>query len=357
MIDPEFIRRSRILAVDDDEANLSLLKQVLEHAGYTELLTLSDSTSVESAMERFDPDLLILDLHMPIMDGFELLKKVRANARRDDMPILVFTADATSPTKYEALDLGASDFLTKPGDIQEILLRVKNFLHTHHLQRQLKSMNDTLEEKVQHRTQALWDSQKEMLHRLSRAVEYRDDDTGEHTRRVGELAARLAEGLGLSRTQVELIRLAAPLHDVGKVGIPDSILLKRGKLTEEEMTVVRQHTEIGGNILSDGRSPLLQIAEIIARTHHERWDGRGYHGLAGEDIPIEGRIVAVADAFDVMTNDRPYKEAWPLDEALAEVENNCGKQFDPKVVDALFQVVNTRLIEEQAHPRLDRKAS
>jgi putative two-component system response regulator len=220
-----------------------------------------------------------------------------------------------------------------------VVLRIKNLLQTRSLHLQLQGQNQRLDQKVHERTAELEATQVEILERLALAGEYRDDDTGEHTKRVGQTCARIAEALGWSATDVELIRRAAPLHDVGKIAISDLILLKPGKLTTEEFETMKTHTTLGAKMLSGGRFPLLQLAEQIALTHHERWEGGGYIGICGEEIPIAGRIVTVADVFDALTSERPYKKAWPLEEALAEIQRQSGHQFDPRVVDAFLKIV------------------
>jgi putative two-component system response regulator len=267
---------------------------------------------------------------MPHFDGFAVMQQLHAAVNGNAVPILVLTADATAAAKHKALKEGARDFLTKPLDETETLLRINNLLEA-------RFHSVLLESKVQERTQDLEKAQLETLQRLALAAEYRDDDTGLHTKRVGLAAAHIAEALGLPPAQVNLILLAAPLHDVGKIGISDAILLKPGKLTDEECDTMRQHTVIGAKILSGSTSPWLQLAEEIALSHHERWDGRGYpQKLAGEDIPLVGRIVAVADVFDALTHERPYKKAWPVGEALAEIEAQSGRQFDERVLQAFF---------------------
>jgi putative two-component system response regulator len=277
---------------------------------------------------------------MPYLDGFEVMNQLRARVPLGIfLPILVLTADITPETKRKALDEGATDFLTKPFDQTEVVLRIRNLLRTRVLHLQLQDQNHLLEQKVRERTIELEETQIEILERLALAAEYRDDDTGEHTKRVGQMSAQIAQALGLSNAEVELIRRAAPLHDVGKIAIPDSILLKPGKLTPEEFELMKTHTTVGAKMLSGGRFPLLQRAEEIALTHHERWDGTGYAGLKGESIPIAGRIVAVADVFDALTSARPYKEAWPRAKAIEEVQRQSGRQFDQSVVEAFLKVV------------------
>src|SRR5581483_959755 len=236
----------------------------------------------------------------------------------------------------EALSLGAKDFLTKPIDVAEALLRIYNLLETRWLYVELQRHRDTLEEKVRLRTADLERAQLEILQRLARAAEYRDDCTGQHTQRVGEGATILAKAIGLPDDHVELIGLAAPLHDVGKIGIPDGILLKPSKLTIDEYVQIKRHTDIGRIILSGSTFPILQMAERIALYHHERWDGCGYYGLKEDEIPLEARIVSIIDVFDVITHARPYKEASTVDKALEVLRGEQGKQFDPSLVEAFL---------------------
>lgn len=340
-LESEFSRESaNILILDDESANAEFLRVVLEPEGYGRVVELTSPVEALDRFEEIDPDLVILDLMMPGHDGFEVMQRIRARMDPDDyLPILVVTGDTSAETQRRALSMGAGDFLTKPLSPANVRLRVHNLLETRFLQAQLRQYNALLEEKVTERTRELEATRLEILDRLARAAEYRDDDTGQHTHRVGRLAARLASALGLPRERVQLIRRAAPLHDIGKIGIPDAILLKSGPLTEEERAVMKEHTRIGANILSGSRFPLLQLAEEIARVHHEHWDGSGYpDGLRGETIPLSGRIVAVADVFDSLTHERPYKPAWSVKQALREIEIHAGSHFDPNVVDAIFRI-------------------
>jgi putative two-component system response regulator len=330
---------ARILVVDDEEANVQLLERILEIAGYRNVVSTMDPRRVLGLLHTFQPDLILLDLLMPHLDGFAVMELLHSEVPIDSyLPILVLTADATPETRSRALAGGARDFLTKPLDVDEVLLRIANMLDTRFLHLQLLGEKAALEDRVQERTKELEGSYIETFERLALAAEYRDDETGQHTRRVGRLAALLARELELPTKKVELLERAAGLHDVGKIGIPDDILLVPRKLTTEEFEVVKTHTVIGARILSGSRSPLLVMAEEIAWSHHERWDGRGYGGLVGEEIPLYGRITTVADVFDALTHKRPYKEAWPLDEAIAEISRQRGDQFDPQVVDAFMTI-------------------
>jgi putative two-component system response regulator len=339
-MDDNILTTSRILIVDDQSSNVMLLEGILQEEDFTSYRSVTDPREVLPAFIDYLPDLILLDLQMPYLDGFAVMKQLRAGiAPGDFLPILVLTADATSDAKRRALSEGALDFLTKPFDAMEVLLRIKNLLQTRALHLQLQGQNQFLDQKVRERTAELEATQLEILERLALAAEYRDDDTGEHTKRVGETAARIAEALGWSARDVELIRRAAPLHDVGKIAISDLILLKPGKLTPEEFESMKAHARLGAQILSGGRFPLLQLAEQIALTHHERWDGTGYLGLQAEAIPIAGRIVSVADVFDALISERPYKRAWPLREALEEIKCQSGRQFDPGVVEAFLKVI------------------
>jgi putative two-component system response regulator len=329
------LRRARILVVDDEELNVKLLQEILQRAGFENLTTTSDSSAVVDLVARTTPDLVVLDLHMPAPNGFELME--RLGAGRDDswFQVLVLTADDTPEVKQRALSVGAADFLTKPFDPAEVLLRIENLLKIELLQLELRGENQRLEKNVYERTSELNAARIEVVERLAVAAEYRDDDTGEHAHRVGRTSALIAEEIGLREPDTALIRQAAPLHDLGKIGIPDSVLLKPGALTRAEFELMKTHAEIGASILSGSRSRMLQAGEEIARSHHERWDGGGYPaGLARESIPLQGRIVAVADVFDALTHERPYKQAWPVEDALAEIHRQSGRQFDPVVVEA-----------------------
>jgi putative two-component system response regulator len=334
------LKSARVLIVDDEQANVLLLERVLQRAGWTNIRSTISSLSACPLYSEFRPDLLLLDLHMPKLDGFGVMEHLRALVPAGMyFPILVLTADVTPETKRRALAAGAKDFLQKPFDHTEVVLRIRNLLETRHLHLQLQSHNEILEARVQERTREVEDAHFEVLERLAIATEYRDDSTGQHARRVGELAAHLAEALGLSKTVVALIRRAAPLHDVGKIGIPDRILQKVEQLTPEEFEVMKAHTTIGARILSGGKFPLLQLAETIALTHHECWDGSGYpQGLQGEAIPLPGRIIAVVDSLDALTNDRPYRKGFSMQRALAVLREGGGIQWEARLIEVLMSM-------------------
>lgn len=336
-------KHARILIVDDEPSNVLVLQRLLERAGFGRIESTTDSRDAAATYIRTRPDLILLDLHMPYMDGLAVMDQLNDIAEASYLPVLMMTGDMTPEARQEALSRGAKDFITKPFHADEVLLRIRTLLETRFLYFQVQSQNQILEAKVRERTRELEAAQVEIIERLARAAEFRDDNTGQHTERVGQMAALLARQIGMTDTQVSLIRRAAPLHDVGKIGIPDAILLKLGKLTPDEFELVKTHTTIGARILSGSRFSVLRVAEEIAFSHHERWDGQGYVGIHKDQIPLAGRIVAVADVFDALTQKRPYKAAWPVAEAIAEIQHQRAHQFDPDIVDAFL-----RVIEQQA---------
>jgi len=340
------LKQARILIVDDEDENLAMLRRLLERAGYTKVADTSDPRQAMPLYQDLQPDLVLLDLHMPVLDGFGVLEQLGSVIPKDSyLPILMLTGDSAAAAKQRALALGAKDFVTKPFDNGEVLLRIHNLLEPRFMHLQLRDQNQVLEVRVRQRTLALEQSQVEILDRLARAAEFRDDDTGQHTRRVAKISALLAAGFEVDTATAELIGRAAPLHDVGKIGIPDQILLKPGTLSPSEFEVVKTHTTIGARILSAGGSPLIQMAEQIALNHHERWDGTGYpSGLAGDAIPLAARVVAIADVFDALTHPRPYRDAWPLKKVLAWITDQAGQHFDPHLVQAFFRLPHWELV-------------
>lgn len=353
------LEEASILVIDDQESNLQILERMCRGAGYDRVRTVSDSRQALDAFAEAKPDLVLLDLVMPYLDGFAVMAQIRARVPRDEyLPILVLTTDVSPESRQKALSIGAKDFVNKPFDRGEVELRIRNLLETRFVYRELLRNNENLEVMVLQRTSDLEEARLEILERLAVAAEYRDDTTGQHTRRVGRVSALISKALGLTMDEVELMERAAPLHDVGKIGVPDQILLKGGRLTPEEFSLMKTHTTIGAKILGHSSNRLLQFAEEIALYHHEHWDGTGYTpGLSGESIPLSARIVAIADVYDSLTHERPYKRAWSKDEAVTEIKAGTGSHFDPDVVGAFLEIVDMlplRDLEEVADAVPDR---
>lgn len=322
-----------ILIVDDEASNVKVLKRVLAVAGYRQVTAITAPREAIARFAEIKPDLVLLDLHMPEIDGMAVMERLRAQQSPSEFfPILMLTGDGSPEACQRALTMGASDFVAKPFDMHEVLIRIKNLLEIRSLHRQVAEQNQELERKVRERTAELDTAQLDTIARLALAAEFRDDETGRHTQRVGALSELLARALGWSGAEAGLLGLAAPLHDVGKIGIPDAILLKSGLLTVGERKTMEGHTTIGAKILSGGRSSFIQLAEKVALSHHERWDGLGYpERRSGPAIPQAARIVAVADFFDATVHDRIYRKAWPMDQVLAAIAAMSGAAFDPAV--------------------------
>jgi putative two-component system response regulator len=328
---------SKLLVVDDNSTNLTLFRHLLQKIENAEVQCFAEAaTALEWCVEN-EPDLILLDYMMPVMDGLEFIRRLQAMPERRDVAIVMVTADTESDVRHQALALGAQDFLTKPVDKVELIARVRNLLALRESRRQLADRAAWLAEEVASATAIIAAREKEAILRLSRAAEYRDPETGMHLLRMSNYTRIVAAGLGLPVAEQKQLMAAAPMHDVGKVGTPDHILLKPGRLTPEEFEIMKQHATIGYEILRDSVSTLLQNAAVVALTHHEKFDGSGYpRGLAGEAIPLYGRIVAVADVFDALTSERPYKKAWTLDAAVAFLKEGAGSHFDPACVEAFL---------------------
>ncbi|MBT3990775.1 MAG: response regulator [Rhodospirillaceae bacterium] len=331
---------AKILIVDDKIENVQLLEMMLTYAGYKNVTSTTDSRDVEQLHQDNNFDIILLDIRMPHLDGYQVMGKLSSQVKDDYLPVLVLTAQKDMETKLKALEAGAKDFVTKPFDKTEVLNRIANMLEVRTLYNERRQQNEILEAKVQERTLELQERNKELeetrleiIRRLGRAGEYRDNETGMHVIRMSKSCQRLALAAGLGEEHAERILQASPMHDVGKIGIPDGILLKPGKLDPEEWEIMKTHAEIGADIMGDFDSPLMRMAGMIAFTHHEKYDGSGYpNGIKGNGIPIEGRIAAICDVFDALTSERPYKEAWSVERAVDLINEESGKHFDPELV-------------------------
>jgi len=335
------IKNSCILVVDDKPANVLLLEQLLEEEGYENVLSTTDSREVVGLYQNKPIDMILLDIRMPHMNGIEVMQALKEVVGDNDyLPILVLTAQTDMETRQAALGAGARDFLTKPFQPWEVFQRIHNLLETRYFYYNQRLRADDLEVEVQKRTKEIYETQLEVVRRLGRAGEYRDNETGAHVVRMSKSCRLLALKAGLGERFAELILQASPMHDVGKIGIPDNILLKPGRLTPEERVIMETHVEIGVDIIGSFDTEMLAMARVIAATHHEKWDGSGYpKGLAQTDIPIEGRIAAICDVFDALTSERPYKDAWPLDKTISFLKENSGSHFDPDLTRMFIEII------------------
>ncbi len=321
----------KILLVDDTKTNIHILVQALKD-DYELGVAMNGHKAIEYAV-RHKPDLILLDILMPEMDGFEVCERLSENQHSKDIPIIFITAMDDPKDKTRGFEMGAVDYITKPFDITEVKSRVKTHLTLKVSQEALEKQNIILNEKVRERTRNLEETQIEIINRLGLAAEFRDEGTGNHVKRMSRYCNILGKAYGLPVEEYRILALASTMHDIGKIGISDSILLKNGKLTDEEWIQMKLHPAIGARLLSGSKSKLLKKAEIIALTHHEWWDGTGYpSGLKGEEIPLIGRITCICDVFDALSSERPYKKAWSVEKAAEEIKINSGKHFDPKLV-------------------------
>jgi len=338
-------KKASILVVDDEDRNLRLMEAMLLPMGYGVDFARNGEEALEKVQEN-PPDVILLDIMMPKMDGFEVARRLKQDERTGIIPIVMVTALREVEERVKALEAGADDFLSKPVDMTELKARVQSLLKVKAYNDHMRDYQKELEAEVAKRTEQLrraFDKIKvaslDTIYRLTRAAEYKDEDTGAHIQRMSYYSAAVARKMGLTERTVEAILYASPMHDVGKIGIPDSILLKPGKLDPDEWEIMKQHTTIGGRILEGSDTGFLKLAEVIALTHHEKWDGSGYpKGLKGSEIPLAGRITAIADVFDALTCKRPYKEPFELDKAYDIIKESRGSHFDPEVVDAFFAV-------------------
>jgi response regulator RpfG family c-di-GMP phosphodiesterase len=327
-----------IVLIDDVQINLTLLRHLVNKIeGYESISFLNPVEALQWCCAN-QYDLIIVDYMMPDMSGIEFIVELKSCHHAADIPILMITADEHIDVRYQALKAGANDFLTKPIDKTEFIIRVNNMLALHESQQKLADKAQWLADEVEKSIKEIRERESELIYRLSKAAEYRDPETGVHLKRMSLYSKHIARQLGMDVCEQGLILEAAPMHDIGKVGIPDAILLKPGKLTESEFSLMKEHTKIGYEILSDSSSKLMQVGAQIALSHHEKYDGSGYpNGLTGQNIPIYGRICAVADVFDALTSVRPYKKMWAIEDAVLFIQQNSGEHFDPECVNAFFK--------------------
>ncbi len=327
----------KILIVDDVDSNLMIFSAFAKNIEGSEIYTFNNPLNAMEWCKNNTPDLIIVDYMMPEMNGIEFSKKFRELTDNTPIPIIMITAYNEKDIRLEALNAGINDFLGKPVDKLEFQARVRNMLTLRDAQRKLLDKAEWLAEEIRKATKKIDDRENEIIIRLSKAAEFRDDDTGEHIIRMAHYSHHIAKNLKLPEHEQEMILKAAPMHDVGKIAIPDNILLKPARLTPEEFEIIKTHTVSGYNILADSEIELLNFSAIIAITHHEKYNGKGYpKGLKGEDIPMVGRICAVADVFDALTSERPYKNAWTVEKALNLMKEERGEHFDPKCIDAFL---------------------
>ncbi len=332
------IKNPKVLVIDDNPANVRLLEKILQINGISNVMTLTDSRQAMHIYNEYQPDLLLLDLKMPYVDGFEILQSIKEANRPEYLPVIVITAQDDMDNRLKALRLGAQDFIGKPFNNAEVILRVSNFLDIRLHDKDISAKNTELEDAVRDKKQKLHDMQNEMLESLIKAAEFRDQETGNHIVRINKYAYVLAKAMQLTDGEAENIAGAGCMHDIGKIGVPDDILKKPGKLAPSEWDSMKEHTLKGAEILKGGTSDVMQLAQQIALTHHEKWDGTGYpRGLSGTQIPLAGRIIALVDVFDALVSDRPYKKAWKIEDAAEYIKQQSGTSFDPDVVEAFVK--------------------
>jgi two-component system response regulator RpfG len=339
-----------VLIIDDEFTSRVILERIVKNIHHDIVVTsFADPIAAMAWVSKNQPDLILVDYLMGGMSGLEVVTKIRRSPHLEDVPVVMVTVADEKDIRYQVLDAGATDFISKPIDPYECRVRCRNLLSMRLHQKIVLSRAQSLEKAVIEATQQIRDREQETLYRLAKAGEFRDSDTGNHVLRMAKFARLISEGLGLVTKRCEMIEIAAPMHDIGKIGIPDNILLKPGKLTPEEFNQMQNHPLIGYNMLHSSRSEFIALAADISLGHHEKFDGSGYpNGLAGKDIPLESRIVAVADVYDALTSVRPYKPAWTNNRALEYITTNSGSHFDPDCVESFVSQYNkVRLIQQQ----------
>lgn len=335
--------KATVLVVDDMPENIDVLVGTLKQ-DYNVKAAINGEM-VLKIVRASPPDIILLDIMMPGIDGYEVCRRLKADHTTRHIPIIFITAKIGLDDELKGLELGAVDYITKPISPPIVKARVKTHLA-------LYDQNKELDRKVRIQTKQLHETRLQIIQRLGRAAEYKDNETGLHVIRMSYYARILGLAVGMSEEEADMLMNAAPMHDIGKIGVPDNILKKPGKLDPGEFKIMETHCEIGAKIIGDDDSELLQLAKIVALTHHEKWNGKGYpNRLSGEDIPRVGRIVAIADVFDALTSKRPYKEAWPVDDAISWIQNSAGKHFDPQLVpifvNALPEILEVKMEHDE----------
>jgi putative two-component system response regulator len=382
--DRDALKSCKIMIIDDEPLVIRVVKRFLAGDGFTNFVTVEDSRNAMDAISKENPDVVLLDIMMPNVTGLDILRERQKDQAMVLVPFIILSANSENQIKREALALGATDFLAKPVDASDLTVRVLNSLTVKRHHDHIANYANELENQVTLRTAQIERSREQIIHCLARAGEYRDNETGEHVIRVGKYCAVIAEELGFGASYCRQIELAAQLHDVGKIGIPDSVLLNPGKLNHAEFEImkrhcnlgcqimeplaenenqrIREHANVGSFIMEGVDSPMLELAAIIARTHHEKWDGTGYpNGLAGDQIPIEGRICCCADVFDALSSERPYKPKFPLQKCLEIMISERGTRFDQIVLDAFLkrlkdiERIRRTYNDEDSHGRMMRQ--
>ncbi len=321
-----------ILVVDDIADNIDILRGVLNDK-YRVKAAINGMSAIKIAKQIPSPDLILLDVMMPGMDGFDVIKELKEDPHTAHIPVIFVTAKNDIGDEQKGFELGAVDYISKPIRPPVVLARIRTHLALH-------DQNLALEAKVRERTEELTETRLEIIKRLGRAAEFKDNETGMHVIRMSQYSKLIAEAIHMPDEWCQRLLEAAPMHDIGKIGIPDKILLKPGKLDDEEWAIMKMHTDYGAQIIGEHGSKLMKMARTIAQTHHEKWNGSGYpNGLKGEDIPLESRIVAIADVFDALTTERPYKEAWPVEDSIQLIKDESGEHFDPNLVEAFLQIL------------------